>query len=264
MTVSTEDRYVLTEHGEVFTRRWRTDHSRNTPFILMHDSLGCVELWRDFPEQLAAATQRDVIAYDRLGFGRSAPHPGGWSNKFIRDEAKHFFPPVRHALDIEHFIALGHSVGGIMAASLAAHHPHDCQALVTIAALAFVEDRTRHGIRQTQAAFAEPGQLDRLRKYHGDKAEWILWAWIETWLSDSYTDWTIETSAASVACPLLAIHGSEDEYGSPAHLRRVAALGTGHVQELLLGGCQHVPHREQPDRVINAVRGFASKIAKAE
>ncbi|WP_417781559.1 alpha/beta fold hydrolase [Stutzerimonas xanthomarina] len=255
MTVSTEDRILPTAHGEVFTRRWRTD-SRKTPIVLMHDSLGCVELWRDFPERLAVATGHDVIAYDRLGFGRSAAHPGGWSDSFIRDEAEQFFPPVRHALDIEHFIALGHSVGGIMAASLAAHHPNHCEALITIAALAFVEDRTLQGIRATQAAFAEPGQVERLRKYHGAKAEWILWAWIDTWLSDSYATWTIEESAPGFDCPLLAIHGRDDEYGSLEHLHRVAALGSGGVQKFPLDGCQHVPHREQPETVLDTVARF--------
>lgn len=256
MTVTTEDRYLPTEHGDVFSRRWRMGHSQRTPIILMHDSLGCVELWRDFPERLAVATERDVIAYDRLGFGRSAAHPGGWSNSFIRDEALKFFPPVWQALDVEHFIALGHSVGGIMAASLAAHYPRNCRALITIAALAFVEDRTLQGIRQTQTAFAEPGQLERLRKYHGDKAEWILWAWIDTWLSESYASWTIKDSAPAVNTPLLAIHGLEDEYGSVAHPQQIAALGTNRVEKLLLKGCQHVPHREQPELVIDTIRVF--------
>jgi pimeloyl-ACP methyl ester carboxylesterase len=260
MTVSSEDRFLPTEHGEVFSRRWRTGHSRRTPIVLMHDSLGCVELWRDFPERLAVATGRDVIAYDRLGFGRSPAHPGGWSDRFIRDEAERFFPPVWQALDIEHFIALGHSVGGIMAASLAAHHPRHCRALITIAALAFVEDRTCQGIRQTQAAFAEPGQLERLRKYHGDKAEWILWAWIDTWLSERYAGWTLEDSAPGFTCPLLAIHGLEDEYGSIAHLHRVAALGSGDVHKLSLDGCQHVPHRERPDVVLDAIGRFLQAV----
>ena len=91
MNVETQDRYLSTEYGDVFTRRWRTNLARKTPIVLLHDSLGCVELWRDFPERLAAATARDVIAYDRLGFGRSAPHPGGWSTRFIRDEAERLF-----------------------------------------------------------------------------------------------------------------------------------------------------------------------------
>lgn len=253
MTIEIESRYVPTEHGEVFIRRWRPPAAGRTPIVLLHDSLGCVELWRDFPERLAAATGRDVIAYDRLGFGRSAPHPGGWSTRFIRDEAEHFFPPVWAALDTEHFIAFGHSAGGAMAASLAACYPSSCLALITMSAQAFVEERTLHGIRQAKATFAEPDQLERLRRYHGDKAEWVLSAWIDTWLSDAYADWTLEDSAPGFDCPLLAIHGREDEYGSLEHPQRIVALASGPARQLLLDGCYHVPHREQPETVIDAV-----------
>ncbi len=255
MNIATEDRFLPTADGEVFARRWRTG-SRRTPIVLLHDSLGSVELWRDFPEQLAAASGRDVIAYDRLGYGRSAAHPGGWSNHFIREEAERYFPPVWQALDSEEFIVLGHSVGGIMAASVAAHHARHCRALITVAALAFVEDRTLQGIRQAQATFAEPAQRDRLNKYHGDKADWILSAWIDTWLSESFAGWTLEQSAPAIACPLLAIHGRNDEYGSVAHLERVTALARGPVERLLLDGCQHVPHREQPALVLATVERF--------
>lgn len=261
MTVEIEDRYLPTEHGEVFTRRWRTSHTRETPIVLLHDSLGCVELWRDFPERLAAATSRDVIAYDRLGFGRSAPHPGGWSNHFIRDEAEHFFSPVWQGLDLEHFIAFGTSVGGAIAASLAAHHPRHCRALITESAIAFVEDRTLHGIRQAQAAFAEPGQLERLRRYHGDKAEWVLSAWVDTWLSEGYAGWTLKDSAPGFACPLLAVHGMEDEYGSVVHAQRIAALARGAARELLLDDCRHISHRDQPEAVIKAVGRFLQAVA---
>lgn len=261
MTVSTEDRVLSTARGDVFTRRWRVRDSRKSPIVLMHDSLGCVDLWRDFPERLAAATGHDVVAYDRLGYGRSARHPGDWSNRFIRDEAEHFFPPVRHALDIEHFIALGHSVGGIMAASLAAHHPNHCRALITIAALAFVEDRTLQGIRQAQATFAELAQLERLSKYHGEKADWILSAWIDTWLSDSFAGWTLAESAPAIPCPLLAIHGEHDEFGTVAHLEQVAALGRGPVERLVLEDCQHVPHREHPARVLARIERFLQGIS---
>jgi len=262
MNVETQDRYLSTEYGDVFTRRWRTNLARKTPIVLLHDSLGCVELWRDFPERLAAATARDVIAYDRLGFGRSAPHPGGWSTRFIRDEAERLFLPVWQGLDIEHFIVFGHSVGGAMAASLAARYPRHCHALITESAQAFVEDRTLHGIRQAQAAFAEPAQLERLRKYHGDKAEWVLSAWIDTWQSDAYASWTLEDSAASLDCPLLAIHGREDEYGSVVHPQRIVALTSGAARTLLLDGCHHVPHREQPAAVLEAVEQFLQPLAR--
>lgn len=255
MIIEREDRHLPTEDGDVFIRRWRTNTTK-APIVLLHDSLGCVELWRDFPERLAAATARDVIAYDRLGFGRSAPHPGGWSTRFIRDEAERFFLPVWGALDAERFIAFGHSVGGAMAASLAAHHSRHCLGVITESAQAFVEDCTLHGIHQAQAAFAAPDQLDRLRKYHGEKAEWVLSAWFDTWLSDAYAGWTLEDSAPSIACPLLALHGAEDEYGSAVHPRRIAELATGAAQTLMLDGCYHVPHREQPEVVLTAVRQF--------
>ena len=89
------------------------------PIVLFHDSLGCVALWRDFPAALAEATGRKVIAYDRFGFGQSAPHPGGWSIHFIEDEARRYFPLLRQALDIGRFVAFGYSVGGVMAGAAA-------------------------------------------------------------------------------------------------------------------------------------------------
>jgi pimeloyl-ACP methyl ester carboxylesterase len=260
MHIATEDQILRTADGGVFARRWRTG-SRRTPIILLHDSLGSVELWRDFPAQLAQACGRDVLAYDRLGYGRSAVHPGGWSNHFIREEAERYFPPVWQALDSEEFIVLGHSVGAIMAASVAAYHRHHCRALITVAALAFVEDRTRQGIRQAEATFSEPAQRDRLSKYHGDKTDWILSAWIDTWLDQSFAGWTLEQSAPAIACPLLAIHGQNDEYGSVAHLERVTALAQGPVEQLLLEGCQHVPHREQPARVLATIERFLQDLA---
>lgn len=256
MNVSIEDRVLPTEHGDVFTRRWRTGNRHKTPIVLLHDSLGCVELWRDFPERLAATTSRNVIAYDRLGFGRSAAHPGGWTNHFVRDETDRFFPPVWQALDFEHFIAFGHSAGGIMATRLASCNPRHCRALITESAQAFVEDRTLQGIREARTTFTQPEQLARLRKYHGDKVRWILRAWFDTWLSDSYAAWTLADSASGFTCPLLTIHGLQDEYGSVAHPRRIAALGSGPTRELLLDHCRHVPHREHPEAVLVAVERF--------
>ena len=259
MNIETEDRYLATEYGEVFTRRWRAN-AEQVPIILLHDSLGCVELWRDFPERLAAATRRDVIAYDRLGFGRSAVHPGGWSTRFIGDEAARYFPLVCRGLGVEDFIVFGHSVGGAMAASVAAHYPGRCRALVTESAMAFVEDRTLQGIREARALFAEPGQMDRLRPYHGDKAEWVLAAWVDTWLSDAHAHWTLADSAPVIQCPLLAIHGREDEYGTAAHPQRIVELSAGSARMVLFDGCRHLPHREQPDAVIDVVATFLQAV----
>jgi pimeloyl-ACP methyl ester carboxylesterase len=274
--IDTEETIVETPQGRLFAKRWRGRAVRErrepvtraqasatpaapdpaAPIVLLHDSLGCVELWRDFPARLARATQRDVIAYDRLGFGRSDRHPGTLDTTFVRDEAEHGFRALLAQFGIDAFIALGHSVGGGMAVGCAAAYPERCRALVTIAAQAFVEDRTLAGIRDAGRQFDAPGQLDRLVRYHGDKAEWVLRAWVDTWLSPSFRDWSLDDDLPRVRCATLAIHGAHDEYGSDAHPKRIAAHVAGPSSFVLLDACGHVPHRERADDVLAAVATF--------
>lgn len=245
------------QFDSLYARSWTPDAAQASslaPIVLFHDSLGCVALWRDFPAELAAATGRKVIAYDRLGFGRSGPHPGPWTMRFIHDEARLYFPLVRAALGIERFVAFGYSVGGGMAASCAAMYADDCEALITMSAQAQVDQGIVAGLRQALAAFAQPGQIERLARHHGDKASWVLHAWLDTWLSPQFAHWRIEQDAAGVRCPLLVIHGDRDEYGSLDHPRHIAALHHGRV--LILPGCHHTPHREYPAQVLQAVQQF--------
>lgn len=257
MSVSTQDHWIETPRGRLFARRWSPVQSRGgAPLILFHDSLGSVELWRDFPQRLASANGREVIAYDRLGFGRSDAFSGDWSAAFIEEEAQQSLPALREQLAVGDFIAFGHSVGGAMAAICAARYPRACRALVTIAAQAFVEERTRVGIREARDAFADPAQFERLQRYHGDKARWVLNAWTETWLSDAFAGWTLEPLVSAVGCPLLVIHGAEDEYGSLAHPRRIAELAAGRCETLILDGLHHVPQREAPEVVLESVARF--------
>jgi pimeloyl-ACP methyl ester carboxylesterase len=225
----------------------------NIPIVLFHDSLGCVELWRDFPERLALATGRDVVAYDRLGFGQSDPHPGTLDCGFVRDEAVTGFRLLRDALGIGAFVAFGHSVGGGMAVACAAMHAADCRALITESAQAFVEDRTTQGIRDAQRMFEQAGQIDRLVKYHGDKAAWVLSAWINTWLAPEFADWNLDEGLHRVHCPVLVLHGDGDEFGSTRHPERIARLTSGHSTLRILQGRGHVPHREAGDTVLDIV-----------
>ena len=257
VSINHEDFSLTTPYGQVFARCWYPNKQAQAqplaPIILLHDSLGCVALWRDFPALLASATQRNVVAYDRLGFGRSDPHPGDWSNDFIRQEAQRYVPLVRAGLGIERFIAFGHSVGGAMATHCAALFPEHCLALVTESSQAFVEERTVLGVQRAKEQFEQPGQIERLRKYHGEKAQWVLNAWTQTWLSPTYADWTIEQGLPAIGCPHLVIHGADDEFGSTQHAHRYAGLTGGSSEMLLISDCMHVPHREQPQTVIDAV-----------
>ncbi|NBA97599.1 alpha/beta fold hydrolase [Pseudomonas sp. R5(2019)] len=257
-----DDHWIDTPYGQMFARCWHPDRREIAndapPVILFHDSLGCVELWRDFPSRLAKATKRSVIAYDRLGFGKSDPHPGDWSNHFIREEAQRYFPHLRAGLGITHFIAFGHSVGGAMATNCAALFPEHCVALVTESAQAFVEERTKCGVRSAEEQFQQPGQMERLEKYHGDKARWVLNAWTQTWLSPSYATWSVEKGLPAIECPMLVIHGENDEFGSALHSQRFAGLAQRGSETLMLSECGHVPHREKPEMVIDAISRLVS------
>ncbi|OLF54448.1 alpha/beta fold hydrolase [Pseudomonas chlororaphis] len=256
--VNEESRWIETPHGRLFSQCWSPagEHreQRQAPIVLFHDSLGCVALWRDFPQRLCQATGREVLAYDRLGFGRSDAYPGELPTHFIQDEAERFLPLLLAHWRVERFVAFGHSVGGAMAATCAARYPRQCQALITESAQAFVEDRTRQGIQLAKQQFQAPGQLQRLHSYHGDKAPWVLAAWTDTWLSAAFASWTLESGVASIDCPLLVLHGADDEYGSLLHPERIARLASAPARCLILDGCRHVPHREAMDQVLEAVR----------
>lgn len=248
--VIAEDILIETPLGQLYAKWWtpKGSDARIAPIVLLHDSLGSVALWRDFPHRLASATGRTVVAYDRLGFGRSAHYPGKLPFDFTNREPLAGFSHLRDRLNLDRFVVLGHSAGGGIAVACAAQYGEACQALITIAAVVFVEDITLEGVGRARLTYAQPGQLDRLKKYHGDKAAWVLSAWIDTWLDPSFSDWTLDDALARVSCPVLVMHGALDEFGSAAHPRRIAEL-TG-ARQVIFEDCGHVPHREKPDDVL--------------
>jgi pimeloyl-ACP methyl ester carboxylesterase len=248
--------HIRIEEGRLFAKIWTPEGPKTAdraPILLLHDSLGCVELWRDFPSLLAAGAGRRVIAYDRLGFGRSDPHPGQLENDFVRMEARSVLPQLFEQLDVEDFVVCGHSVGGGMAVEAASHFQARCRALVTIAAQAFVEDITLNGIRAAQRGFQDPANLARVAKYHGDKTPWVVSAWIDTWLQPEFADWSLDAALAAIRCPVLAVHGDQDEFGSTEHPKRIAASdGT----LCILPETGHVPHRERKELLVDVIHRF--------
>lgn len=244
----TEDHRIQSASGRLHARRWiappGTGGAR-APIILLHDSLGSVALWREFPAQLAQATGRSVVAYDRLGYGQSDPHPATQDLDFVLDEARVGFPALRAALGIDDFILFGHSIGGGMAIACAAAWPDACRALVVESSQLFVEPHTLDGIRQAEALFAQPGQLARLAKYHGDKAEWALRAWIDTWFDPGFAGFNLDAQLQRVRCPLLAIYADNDAYGTLAHPARIERELRTPMTLQVMEGCGHFPHREQ-------------------
>jgi pimeloyl-ACP methyl ester carboxylesterase len=259
MTVTASNHRVTTDRGELFAKRWTPSiplSDRSAAILLFHDSLGCVELWRDFPRQLAIATQRSVVAYDRLGFGRSDSYPGALPLTFIHDEAASAVPRLCETLGLGTIIPFGHSVGGAMAIATAARLPDRCAAVIAESAQSFTEEQTFSGIRAAQAEFESRDKFERLARYHGVKARWVLDSWTGTWLSPAFASWRLDDDLLAVRAPTLALHGDRDEYGSVQHADRIARLTSGTARTVILEKCGHVPHREQPARVLEEVTGF--------
>lgn len=258
METATSDCWIDGPEGRIFARRWSPagEAAAGVPVVLLHDSLGCVALWRDFPAALSAVTGRQVVAYDRPGFGRSDARTTRPSLDFIAEEATRYFPVVRAALGIDRFAVVGHSVGGGMACHVAAAAPHACEALATLSAQAFVEARTRAGIEAAKARFDDPAEVERLARYHGPKAAWVVDAWTGCWLDPAFGDWSLAPVLPRVACPVLALHGERDEYGSDRHPAAIAHGVGGPARFEILRDVGHVPHREQPERVVARLAAF--------
>ncbi|MDO5621430.1 MAG: alpha/beta hydrolase [Paracoccus sp. (in: a-proteobacteria)] len=253
MTLPFSDHQIAVPGGTVFLRDW-PGRDDLPPVLLLHDSLGAVALWRDFPARLAQATERRVLAYDRLGFGQSTPLQDRPALDFIAAEARSTIPALTEALALDRFVICGHSVGGGMAVETAAQHPDHVAALITIAAQAMVEDCTREGVLTARKLFASPAALAQLERYHGDKARWVLDAWTEIWPDPAFADWSLRDVLPRVTCPTLALHGENDEYASSRQPQMIAELTHGRLQILPRTG--HVPHRESPDLLIEAICAF--------
>lgn len=251
------DKYFDIQGGQVFTRIWKKENNL-VPVILLHDSLGCVDTWRDFPENLSNHLNRTVVAYDRLGFGKSSERTSLPNYGFIEEETS-IVAKLAQALEFDDFILYGYSVGGAMSLIASKNNSH-CKAVVTVSAQAFVEEQTKAGIIQAKNFYQDPLKFDKLKKYHGDKTSWVFKAWTDTWLSPAFANWNLLTHLPQVLCPVLVIHGDKDEYGSLAFADGIATTVAGPSKKVILSNCGHIPHREYEAEVLSEVKTFLDQV----
>jgi pimeloyl-ACP methyl ester carboxylesterase len=134
--------------------------------------------------------------------------------------------------------------------------PGECVAIITEAGQSFTEAGTMDGLRQADENFRDPEQFARLARYHGEKAQWVLDSWVKTWLSPAFANWTLAPELEKLRVPLLALHGDQDEYGSTEHARRLVEGRPEERRMAILKGCGHVPHRDNPELVLDEVAAF--------
>ena len=234
--------------------RERTDR----PLLLfLHEGLGSRSMWRDFPQRLCDAGQFRGLVYSRPGYGRSTPRAPEerWGVDFMHRQAHELLPGLLRALGVSESPWLfGHSDGGSIALLHAARFPDTVAGAVVLAPHVFVEDVSVQSIRQTRQAFLDTDLPQRLARHHDDVGS-AFWGWNDIWLDPAFRDWTIEAELDAIRCPLLAIQGADDEYGTLEQVRRIQRRLPA-TQLLELADCGHSPHRDQPEQVIAATVDF--------
>lgn len=222
------------------------------PLVLLHQGLGSIGLWREFPAVLHGLTGRRVIVFSRYGHGRSAPPPRPRTPAFFHEEALEVLPALLGALDVRAPVLVGHSDGGSIALIHAAHHP--VSELVLLAPHVIVEEVTITAIQQIRDVYLSGGLRDRMRRHHDDP-DAAFWGWCDVWLDPAFRAWNLEDEAGRVAAPALLIQGADDPYGSLDQLTRIEARILGPAQRLVVPG-GHSPHLEHEQQVAHAIDAF--------
>ena len=240
----------------------RIDGPTHRPcLIFLHEGLGSVSQWRDFPERLCAATSCPGLVYDRLGHGQSSPLRQARTIHFMHEYALCELPRLLAALlPGRPYLLVGHSDGGSIALIHGAARPPALLGIITEAAHVFVEEQTLAGITSADQAFAA-GRLKGLTRHHGANTESMFTAWSRAWLDPAFRFWTIEYLLPAITAPLLVLQGQDDQYGTPAQVERIASSSGGAATPLLLPGCGHAPHLEQPELVLDHMAAFVTRIA---
>jgi pimeloyl-ACP methyl ester carboxylesterase len=229
--------------------------SRNDPTIVfLHEGLGSVSRWRDFPAAVCARTGFAGLVYNRCGYGGSDRLQAPFTPNFMHREALEVLPRLLSAFRIERPILFGHSDGAAIALLHAASHP--VSALIVEAPHVFVEDVAVSEIAKLKASYGVGDFRERLARHQGTNVDTLFNAWTGVWLSDAFRGWNIEDALPRISCPTLVIQGTDDEYGTP---RQVAAMRQGldaRMKTLVLDSCRHTPHIDQRATVEDAAVMF--------
>jgi pimeloyl-ACP methyl ester carboxylesterase len=228
--------------------------SGTSPIVMLHEGLGSVSMWKDFPERLARATQSRVIVYSRHGHGRSAPLRGPRSPRYMHEEALTVLPQLLDHLRIDNPILFGHSDGGSIVLLHAGAGHRAVRGIVTLAPHVMVEEIAVRAIAAARVAYQTTDLRARLARYHDD-VDGVFWGWNDIWLHPAFRCWDIQEYLPRIRCPILAIQGEEDEYGTMMQVD-LLARGASNVARLPLSNCGHSPHRDRSDAVLEAVANW--------
>lgn len=247
--------------------RLDTRHQPGDPdapaLVFLHEGVGCIELWRSFPDDVREAVGHPVtIVYSRAGYGHSGPTALPRPTTYMHDEADRVVPAMLDRFDIERCVLVGHSDGASIALLTAGGEPRTASrvaGLVLLAPHVFVEEVSVASIAAARERYRTTDLRTRLARYH-DHVDNAFYGWNDAWLSPEFRDWNISDRLPAVTCPVAIIQGTADEYGTPAQLDAIEACVSGPVERTLIDGVGHTPHLEAPEPTLAATVALVARI----
>lgn len=232
----------------------RVDGENKPSIVFLHEGLGCIELWKNFPDLLATETGHNVVVYERQGHGASSPLDLPRPLDYLEIEAQEYLPQLLKQLNIKCPILIGHSDGATIALIYAALYP--VSMVLTAAAHVLVEDITIKGVGGVAQHYHKNNIYKKLEKYHGTKAHDLFWAWADTWLNPAFKAWNIMHFLPQISCPVLLIQGRADEYASLDQQDLIAQKIGKLAQTIVLENCGHSPHIQAKSEFLEALCAF--------
>lgn len=258
---SPNQQFTTIDDVSLEVQTWGPPPGSEVTLVLLHEGLGSVAMWQDFPAALADRTGCGVLAYSRQGYGQSDPCPLPRPLDYMEREARDGLGPLLDAAGTQRTILLGHSDGASIAALYAGRHADPrVQGLIVMAPHFFVEDVSIDAIRNARVAWRETDLPERLAKYHA-RPEIAFRGWNDAWLDPAFRDWDISTAIDGLKVPCLAIQGTLDPYGTAAQIQVIADRSPSPVDLHLLVDCEHSPHREQKEQTLDLVAKFVDRLA---
>ena len=226
--------------------------------VMLHEGLGSIALWKDFPAQLAERTGYGVLVYSRYGHGNSDTLMEKRPVRFMHHEGEVVLPELLTKLGLHKPILVGHSDGGSISLIFAGAFPDAVSGLILEAPHVFVEDLSIASIAQAKKTYETTDFPQRLGRYHAN-VDATFWGWNDIWLDPAFRSWNIEEYLPKITCPVLCIQGEEDEYGTIAQVEAIKAAAP-QTEILMLPHCKHSPHRDQVEKTLEAMAKFVGAV----
>jgi pimeloyl-ACP methyl ester carboxylesterase len=224
--------------------------------IFLHEGLGCIDMWKDYPETVCNRLEMQGLIYDRAGYGKSKGDLTTRTSNYLNEGADELFKLIYNLkIETKKIILYGHSDGGSIALIFGAKYPNLIHSIITEAAHVFVEQITLNGIKPAEKAFKE-GKLNGLKKYHGDKFKDVFYAWVNIWNHPSFLNWNIESELQNIICPQLIIQGVNDQYGTFKQIESIKHHTKGNTTIFTPEECGHAPFKERRKEVMAKIVSF--------